>query len=87
MLKMSYGRPSLDGIKFEKSDELWDDFYRSNAYSDLFTELVTDAAKAAEFINEIIPKELADEVNKTIRNNPNLIPEEARGVIAPNAVK
>ena len=41
MLKMSYGKPSLDGIKFEKSDEIWDDFYRSDAYSELFTELVT----------------------------------------------
>lgn len=87
MLKMSYGKPSLDGIKFEKSDEIWDDFYRSDAYSELFTELVTDAAKAAEFLNKIIPKDLAEEVDKTIRSNPNLIPEEVKGAIAPTVVE
>lgn len=87
MLKMSYGKPSLDGIKFEKSDEIWDDFYQSNAYSELFIELVTDAAKAAEFVNKIIPKELAEEVDKTIQKNPDLIPEEVRGAIAPTVEK
>lgn len=84
---MSYGKPSLDGIKFEKSDEIWDNFYRSNAYSELFTELVTDAAKAADFINKIIPKELAEEVDKTIRDNPNLIPVEVKGAMTPTVVK
>ena len=49
--------------------------------------MVTDAAKAAEFINKIIPKDLAEEVDKTIRNNPNLIPEEVKGVITPTVVK
>lgn len=87
MLKMSYGKPSLDGIKFEKSDEIWDDFYRSNAYSKLFTELVTDGAKAADFISKIIPKELAEEVDKAIRDNPNLIPVEVKGAMTPTVVK
>lgn len=78
MIKMSYGKPSLDGRKFEKTDEIWNDFYQSDAYSELFTELVTDAAKAADFVNKIIPKVLADEVTKIIKENPEGIPAELR---------
>lgn len=87
MIKMSYGRPSLDRVKFEKTEEIWNDFYQSDAYSELFTELVTDAAKAADFINKIIPKDLAAEVNKIIRDNPDGIPEELRDYTGPTPVK
>lgn len=83
MIKMSYGKPSLDGRKFEKTDEIWNDFYQSDAYSELFTELVTDAAKAADFVNRIIPKSLADEVAKIIKDNPDGIPAELRDYTQP----
>lgn len=86
MIKMSYGRPALDGVKFEKSEEIWNNFYQSDAYSELFTELVTDAAKAADFINRIIPKDLADEVAKIIRDNPEGIPVELRDYTSPPIV-
>lgn len=75
MIRLSYGRKSLDGRKFEKSEEIWNDFYQTEAYSVLFTELVTDAKKAAEFVNGIIPKNLADEVTKLIKEHPEEIPE------------
>lgn len=78
MIKISYGRKSLDGRKFEKSDDIWNDFYQTEAYSELFTELVTDAAKAADFFNGIIPKQLADEVKKIMTQYPDGIPEELK---------
>lgn len=87
MIKMSYGKPSLDGRKFEKTDDIWNDFYQSDAYSELFTELVTDAAKAADFVNKIIPKDLADEVAKIIKDNPDGIPAELRDYTGPTSVK
>lgn len=88
MIKMSYGRPALDGVKFEKSEEIWNNFYQSDAYSELFTELVTDAAKAADFVNRIIPKDLADEVAKIIRDNPEGIPAELKDYTSlPTVVK
>lgn len=87
MIKMSYGKPSLDGRKFEKTDDIWNDFYQSDAYSELFTELVTDAAKAADFVNKIIPKDLAEEVAKIIKENPDGIPAELRDYTAPTSVK
>lgn len=78
LIYRSYGKKSLDGRKFEKSDDIWNDFYQTEAYSVLFTELVTDAKKAAEFVNAIIPKDLADEVEKIIRENPDGLPAEIK---------
>ena len=52
----SYGKKSPDGRRFIKSQELRDDFSQTEAYSDLFMELATDADKAAEFVNGIVPK-------------------------------
>lgn len=78
LIKLSYGRKSLDGRKFEKSEEIWNDFYQTEAYSELFTELVTDANKAADFVNRIIPKSLADDVQKIIKENPEGIPDEMK---------
>lgn len=78
IIRRAYGRKSLDGRKFEKSEEIWNDFYQTEAYSVLFTELVTDANKAADFVNQIIPRELADEIAKIIRENPDGIPDELK---------
>ncbi len=52
----AYGEKSLDGKRFVKSPELSEAFSQTEAYSDLFMELATNAEKAAEFINGIIPK-------------------------------
>lgn len=81
MIKISYGKKSLDGRKFEKSEEIWKDFYQTEAYSVLFTELVTDAKKAADFVNKIIPKGLAEEVEKIIKTNPGGVSSELKDYI------
>lgn len=54
----SYGEKSADGKRFIKSTELSDSFAQTEAYSELFMELATDADKAADFINGIIPKNI-----------------------------
>lgn len=87
LIKRSYGRPSLDGRKFEKTEEVWQDFYQTEAYSVLFTELVTDAAKAAQFINKIIPSDLAVEVEKIIKENPDGIPAELKDYTSAVAIE
>lgn len=51
----AYGEPSADGKRFEKSEELSIAFSQTNAYSELFMELATNADKASEFINGLIP--------------------------------
>ena len=55
LILKSYGQKSPDGKRFEKSKELSTEFSQTEAYSQLFMELSTDANKAAEFVNGIIP--------------------------------
>lgn len=51
----AYGVKTADGKRFEKSEEISKAFEQTEAYSELFMELVTDAEKAAAFINGIVP--------------------------------
>ena len=54
----AYGEKSPDGKRFVKSDELSEAFSQTEAYSDLFMELATNAQSAADFINGLVPKNL-----------------------------
>lgn len=60
----SYGEKDLDGVHFNKSEELSNRFYHSKAYDALFMELVTDDNAAAEFINKILPDDINVDNNK-----------------------
>ena len=51
----AYGEKSLDGKRFIKSVELRDSFEQTEAYSQLFMELATNAESAAAFVNGITP--------------------------------
>jgi len=52
----SYGEKSPDGKRFVKSKELREAFSQTEAYSELFMELATDANAAAAFVNGITPQ-------------------------------
>lgn len=56
----AYGEKSPDGKRFMKVDEkgnkLSVGFSQTEAYSQMFMELATDAEKAAEFVNGVFPK-------------------------------
>ena len=58
----AYGEKPADGRRFIKSQELRDAFEQTEAYSELFMELASDAKMAAEFINGVLPKEAADAI-------------------------
>ena len=60
----AYGEKSPDGRRFIKSDALSEAFSQTEAYSNLYMELVTDAKAAAAFINGIVPEEVAMAANK-----------------------
>lgn len=87
LIRASYGRKSLDGRKFEKSEEIWNDFYQTEAYSVLFTELVTDARKASDFINKIIPKDLAADLDRIVKENPEGLPDSLKDYVSPTVYK
>ena len=55
LILRSYGKKSDDGKRFIKSPELTEEFTQTEAYSDLFIELATDADAAAAFVNGILP--------------------------------
>ena len=55
----SYGEKSPDGRRFIKSKELSDAFAQTEAYSQLFMELATDADAASKFVNGIMPADVA----------------------------
>lgn len=57
----SYGVKSDDGKRFIKSAKLSEEFSQTEAYVELYMELATNAEKAAEFANGIIPQELVEQ--------------------------
>lgn len=61
----AYGEKSLDGKRFLKVDEngnrLSVAFSQTEAYSQLFMELATDADAAAKFVNGIVPADMAQQ--------------------------
>lgn len=64
LILQSYGRKSEDGRRFIKTKELREEFYSSEAYSELFMELCTNAEVAAEFVNGIVPGGLDEDLAK-----------------------
>ena len=55
LISRAYGEKSPDGKRFIKSKEISDAFMQTPAYDELFMEIATDADKASEFINAIVP--------------------------------
>ena len=69
LILKSFGVKSDDGRRFEKSEELSVEFSQTEAYSDLFMKLATDSDAAATFVNEIVPKDIANKVNEVSSSN------------------
>jgi len=57
----SYGKKSEDGKRFIKNQQLREEFESSEAYSELFMELVTNTDSAIEFVNGVVPTDMAQE--------------------------
>ena len=64
IIDSSYGVRTPDGRGFKKSKDILDDFKTTEAYSNIFMRFATDATFASDFLNGIIPQEIADEVSK-----------------------
>lgn len=58
----AYGVKSPDGKRFIKSEELRTEFAQTEAYSNMFMELATDADAASAFINGIIPADMSKQL-------------------------
>lgn len=68
LLLKSYGEKSADGKRFIKLDNdgnpLSIAFSQTEAYSQIFMELATDADAGSAFVNGILPADLVKEANK-----------------------
>lgn len=62
LILRAYGKKNDDG-HFVKSPEISEEFSHTEAYSELFIELTSDANKASDFINAIIPVDLKNSAN------------------------
>jgi hypothetical protein len=60
LMDMSYGIKTPDGRGFVKTPEVLAEYQATNAYSDLYMELVNNLEKATAFINGIAPLEPED---------------------------
>lgn len=63
----AYGEKSPDGKRFVKTKELRESFSQTEAYSELFIELATNADAAAAFVNGIVPK--VDPIDNIMNNS------------------
>jgi hypothetical protein len=71
LILKAYGMKSPDGKRFIKKEELCEEFSQTEAYSILFMELATDDKAASDFVNGIVPADIApDKVDKA--NHPAL---------------
>lgn len=69
LLIRSYGERSMDGKHFYKDDKIRNEFVSSAAYPVLYMEMVSDADKAVEFVNGIVPSNIREQMAK-IENTP-----------------
>ena len=64
IILLAYGKKSADGKRFMKSPEITAEFVATNAYSELFMELATNAEAAAAFMRGIVPSGLLENSNQ-----------------------
>ncbi len=64
LILRSYGEKSADGKRFIKSKELSEGFSQTEAYSELFMKLATNAEAASNFVNGIMPKDLVEKAKQ-----------------------
>lgn len=60
LIRTAYGVRSIDGKHFYKDPEHFRDFQATDAYSELFYELVTNAEAASEFVNGTLKDTVGD---------------------------
>lgn len=66
LILKAYGQKSPDGKRFIKSQALSEEFSQTEAYSNLFMELATNAEQASAFVNGIIPTEAKPVTNASL---------------------
>lgn len=64
LIHKSFGVKTPDGRGFVKREEDYEAFKSTEAYSELYVELISDAKACADFFNGVIPANLAKQVEE-----------------------
>lgn len=62
----AYGIKSDDGRRFIKSQDVKDAFIQCPAYSKIYMELLTNDELAAEFVNQVVPEDMAAQLAEIV---------------------
>jgi hypothetical protein len=79
ILLSTIGQRSEDNKRFIKNEEIRQDFLNSDAYSELFMELITDSDKMAAFVNGVVPANMSEQVGKALKESPDLATFQQQG--------
>lgn len=60
----AYGEKSEDGRRFIKSPEIAKAFTETPAYDQLYFELISDADQFSDFVNRLVPSDLAAKMDE-----------------------
>lgn len=69
IIMKAVGKPSQDGRRFIRNQEIRDEFEQTDAYSQLFEELVMDGDKALAFITAAVPHEIGEKMKAELEKN------------------
>ncbi len=73
LILKSYGEKSADGKRFIKSEDATTAFTQTEAYSQLFVDLISDASQMTAFFKGIIPQDLREQADKLEKENPDAL--------------
>lgn len=68
MILSAYGEKSIDGRKFIKTDEIRQNFEYSQAYAELFEELLTSPESMQEFASKLFVQTVAKDRQNPVNN-------------------
>jgi hypothetical protein len=69
MILSAYGEKSADGKRFIKSPALSEAFSQTEAYSNYYVSLTTNADEALAFVNALFPEKVLNEISSELKKN------------------
>lgn len=73
LILKSYGKKSPDGRRFIKSAAISEEFQQTEAYVNLYMELLNDTEKIKKFTEGVMPKVEADQDKPSLENHMNVL--------------
>lgn len=83
LIGLSVGEKSNDGKYLMKSDEITAKFFATNAYNNLFMEIISSPDAAANFVNSIVPANVAAQASQYEVKNGEIVNKDTGESIQP----